>query len=65
MTVEPRYVINQNDGIDTLHRNNSEKCNVDDADGAKAVDPLTARALERGGHIRLCGHCYPKDEAHL
>jgi hypothetical protein len=62
---EPRYIVNENDGIDTLHRNNSEKCNVDDAEGAKAVDPLTARALERGGHIRLCGHCYPKDEAHL
>jgi hypothetical protein len=65
MTVEPRYVINQNDGIDTLHRNPSESCNTDDAKGRQTVDSGTAKALEAGGHIRLCGHCYPKDEAHL
>lgn len=54
---EPYYVINRNDGTDTLHRNPREECNVDDAEGRQTIDPTTGAALEKSGDIHLCGHC--------
>lgn len=57
MTDTDRWYVNQNEGIDTLHRNPIERCNIDDADGMKTVDPKTAEAMRAGGHIRECKHC--------
>lgn len=62
MTIEPYYVLNKNEGVDTLHRNPGERCNTDDAVGRSTVDPKTAEALEKGGYIRLCKHCYPAEQ---
>jgi hypothetical protein len=55
------YVLNQNEGIDTLHRNPREECNVDDVVGRSALDETTGKALEESGDIRLCRHCYPEE----
>ena len=63
MSDQPYYVINRNPkGGDVLHRNPREECNQDDADGRQKVDPSTGKALEKSGHIRLCGHCYNTEE---
>ena len=62
MTIEPYYVLNKNEGVDTLHRNPGERCNTDDVKGRSTVDPKTAEALEAGGYIRLCKHCYPVEQ---
>lgn len=59
---EPYYVINRNEGEDTLHRNPREECNTDEIEGRATVDPLTGAALEKSGHIRLCRHCYPVEQ---
>lgn len=56
------YVINQNDGIDTLHRNPREECNIDDAEGRSTLDAKTGQALEESGDIHRCGHCYTDQE---
>jgi len=54
---DPYYVLNRNDGEDTLHRDPREECNVDDAEDRDTLDPTTGLALERSGDIHLCGHC--------
>ena len=61
MTIEPYYVLNRNEGIDTLHRNPREECNVDDAEGRETVDAETADALLALGDTRRCAHCYQED----
>lgn len=58
---EPYYVLNKNDGVDTLHRDPREECNVDDAEGRSMLDPTTGRALEESGDIHLCGHCIAQE----
>jgi hypothetical protein len=60
---EPYYVLNRNDGVDTLHRNPREVCNTDDVEGRDALDPVTGLALEKSGDIHLCAHCYPQEES--
>lgn len=62
---EPYYVLNRNDGVDTLHRNPREECNVDDIEGRDTLDLVTGRALETSGDIAKCRHCYPETEAHI
>ena len=59
---EPFYVLNQNDGVDTLHRDPREECNVDDAEGRSSIDPATGAALEASGDIHLCRHCIATEE---
>lgn len=59
---EPYYVLNKNDGVDTLHRDPREQCNVDDADGRTTIDAITGAALEASGDIHLCGHCITMEE---
>jgi hypothetical protein len=54
---DPYYVLNRNEGEDTLHRNPREECNVDDIEGRDTLDPTTGYALEKSGDIRLCQHC--------
>jgi hypothetical protein len=52
-----RYVLNVNDGVDTLHRNPREECNTDDAKGVEVIDPRSAVALMSKGTVALCQHC--------
>lgn len=59
---EPYFVINRNEGTDTLHRDPREECNVDDADGRQAIDADTGRALEESGDIHRCRHCIDRDQ---
>ena len=62
MTDQPYYVINRNDGIDTLHKNPREECNVDDAEDRESIDPKTGQALEASGDVHRCRHCIPQEE---
>jgi hypothetical protein len=55
--IEAYYVLNRNEGVDTLHRNPREECNVDDVEGRETLDVTTGAALEASGDIRLCQHC--------
>ena len=60
-----RYVLNVNEGIDTLHCDPGERCNTDDAEGRQTLDEATALAKKRGGTDRLCKHCidnWPKED---
>ena len=57
MTDTDRWYVNQNAGVDTLHRNPREECNTDDADELKTVDTKTALALRAAGDIHECKHC--------
>ena len=58
---DPYFVLNRNEGIDTLHRNPREECNVDDADQRQTVDGETADALLTRGVARRCAHCYSEE----
>lgn len=59
-TDEPRYKLNRNEGVDTLHRQDSlEACNCDDAKGIQVVDEMTAEALILSGDAVTCRHCNP------
>ena len=49
------YAINQQDGIDTLHRDPLPECR---ADHKPDVDPETALRLIQGGYIRRCRRCF-------
>lgn len=62
MTDTPRYSVVHRKGIDTLHRNAGESCNLDDTEADKVIDEATALAMKLGGHVRLCGHCYRVEE---
>ena len=55
---QPYYVLNRNEGTDTIHCNPREECNVDDADGRQTIDADTADALEAMGDAVRCQHCY-------
>ena len=60
---EPRYqIVRKSDGIDTLHVNAREECNLDDADHVETITPARAVELKMGGHARLCRHCFPAEE---
>lgn len=54
---DPYFVLNRNEGTDTLHRNPREECNVDDAEGRQTIDAETADALLASGSARPCQHC--------
>ncbi len=55
---ESYYVLNENDGMDVLHRDPREECNIDDADGRQTVDAKTVDALLSKDQARRCGHCW-------
>lgn len=59
LTPQNRYVITVHKGIDTLHVNALEQCNLDDADLLQTVDRVSAEALLRAGLVRSCWHCVP------
>jgi hypothetical protein len=54
---DPYYVLNQNAGIDVVHVNPREECNVDDAEGRQTIDAVTADAMLANGSARRCSHC--------
>ena len=56
-----RIVLNVNDGIDTIHINPREECNLDDAEDRSEVDVRTATAMLDSGQARLCEHCAPSE----
>lgn len=58
---ETRYVVVNRDGIDTLHRNAGEACNLDDTIADQKVDEATALRMKLGGFVRLCQHCYASE----
>jgi hypothetical protein len=58
---EPRFVVNRNAGVDTLHRFPAfEECNLDDAEGLEKIDEITAGAMLTLGHAVACEHCKPE-----
>lgn len=54
----PYYVLNRNEGMDTVHRNPREECNVDDADGRQTIDEATALKLSLSKDVARCQHCW-------
>lgn len=54
---DPYYVLNRNEGIDTVHRNPREECNVDDAEDRQTIDALTAIRLLDNEEAKPCRHC--------
>ena len=58
-----RFVLNVNEGIDTIHRNPREECNTDDATDRSEVDAKTAAAMIATGQARACHHCIEQTEA--
>lgn len=57
-----RIVLNVNDGVDTIHVNPREECNVDDALDREIVDPLTAARMLDSGEAVRCKHCNTEEE---
>jgi len=56
---EEGFLLNINDGVDTIHRLEglTERCNTDDVVGRQRIDGATATSmLEREQAVR-CQHC--------
>lgn len=56
---EEQFLLNINDGVDTIHRLHglTEQCNTDDIVGRQRIDTQTAASmLDRGQAVR-CQHC--------
>lgn len=53
-----RYTLNVNEGVDTIHRDPREECNLDDSKGRESVDAKSALSLILNGHARRCAHCW-------
>ncbi len=58
---EPRYILNQNEGVDILHRDPGERCNQDDALDKQRIDAKTAATLLMQEQVQTCGHCWPDE----
>jgi len=55
-----KYLLNVNDGVDTIHREHPyEECNTDDAEDAITVDELTAVRMLATDQAKACAHCDP------
>lgn len=58
---EPRYYLNpSDDGLDVIHRDPVEECNVDQIKGRVKIDALTADAMLARDQARACRHCIPQ-----
>lgn len=59
-TPEPRFKLNRNAGVDTIHVEHPfEECNYDDATSKAEVDEMTAEAMILRGDAVACQHCKP------
>ena len=56
---EERYILNVNDGVDTIHRaaGLTESCNTDDVVGKQKIDVQTAASMLDKGQAVRCQHC--------
>lgn len=56
---EERFILNVNDGTDTVHRARglTENCNTDDVVGKQNIDAATAAAMIARGQAVPCQHC--------
>jgi hypothetical protein len=52
-----RYVVTRRAGVDTLHKNPGEQCNLDDTMADKVIDEFTAVDRLLRGDARPCKHC--------
>ena len=53
-----RFVLNLNEhGMDVVHRNPREECNLDDAEGRETIDEATYHALLEHQAALPCRHC--------
>ena len=57
-----RYLLVPKDGIDVLHRDPGEQCQMDDTENEESIDASTYEAMKAGGHARLCRHCHPQED---
>lgn len=57
MSREHRYVLNSNPGLDIVHVDPVEECNLDDAEAREDIEPARAAELVRTGQARYCEHC--------
>jgi hypothetical protein len=57
MSKDDRYVVVKKDGIDTLHVNPREECNLDDTELDRELTEDEAEAALNIGTVRACGHC--------
>lgn len=59
MTDEPTFILNVNDGVDTIHdpAHLTESCNTDDIEGRRRIDEFTAAAMLEKGDAVPCQHC--------
>ena len=54
-----RYVLVTKDGVDTIHRDPREECNLDDTYVDTEIDVRTAAVMIADGKAQPCGHCVP------
>lgn len=65
---EEQYLLNINDGTDTVHRVRglTENCNTDDIVGKQRIDRATANAMVAKDQAVWCQYCSKdREEAHL
>lgn len=64
--MDGQYILNQNDGVDTIHdpAHLTENCNTDDIKGRELIDEFTAEAMLHRGDAVACQHCRPGPGAH-
>jgi hypothetical protein len=55
----PRYVLVTKDGMDTVHRDPGESCNLDDTSVDTEIDRRSAAAMLANGSAQACQHCAP------
>lgn len=56
---EEKFLLNVNDGVDTIHRLKglTENCNTDDVVGKQHIDGGTAAAMLKRGQAVRCQWC--------
>ena len=58
MTIDDdRWVLVNREGIDTVHKNPHEECNLDDTRRDEGIDEITAERLLLAGDAVPCKHC--------
>jgi hypothetical protein len=57
MSNDPRFVVTRRDGKDTLHRNPTERCNLDDTLADRDIDEFEAEAMLIREDAKPCKHC--------